>query len=264
MNKLLGLDFTGSAPDLPPVAEGSHGLETPETTPAKQRGSNVSTVSQQSTMFQQSDAKMTVLMAMFIYQNAIPFRQAEDHAFQAMIMHARNISSDFKFPGREKIRGPLLTACHDRHMLTVKEKLLNEAHIYGNHAQGDGANIGVPLVNVLMGGVHLPVAVVKILDCRDHMLGGNKKDASFLAKEFIGPMLDLDPKKEYFDLQIFDGASVCKKAQRIMSVQWPRLTCITGAEHTLHNIFKGIGKLSEISVIIKQDKVSKHWFFWIP
>ena len=34
----------------------------------------------------------------------------EDHAFQAMIMHTRHISSDYKFPGREQIRvgGPQL------------------------------------------------------------------------------------------------------------------------------------------------------------
>ena len=52
-------------------------------------------------------------------------------------------------------------------------------------------------------------------------------------------MNDLDSDKKLVDLHMFDGASVCRKAQNILKVVYHMLSCIFGAEHNCHNLFKG-------------------------
>ena len=54
---------------------------------------------------------------------------------------------------------------------------------------------------------------------------------------------------------MFDGASVCRKAQNILKVFYPMLFCIVGAEHTCHNVFKGWASIEEITKLCIEDKV---------
>ena len=75
-----------------------------------------------------------------------------------MISAARNVSRDYKLPGRETVRGTLIDNFFENHIKNQREKLLNGADIYGLHFQGDGAIIKeTPLLNILSGGVHLRV-----------------------------------------------------------------------------------------------------------
>ena len=76
-----------------------------------------------------------------------------------MISSARNVSRNYKLPGRETLQGPLLGNCFDNHIKNQREKLLNGADIYGIHFQGGGATIkDTPLLNILSGG-GLPTCV---------------------------------------------------------------------------------------------------------
>ena len=52
------------------------------------------------------------------------------------------------------------------------------------------------------------------MDYTGHIKGGHKKDAICFADSFFDPMNDLDPEKKLVDLQMFDGATVCRKAQK--------------------------------------------------
>ena len=71
-------------------------------------------------------------------------------------------------------------------MKNQHEKLLNGAGIYGLHFQGDGATIKyIPLLNILAGGVHLPVSVQNIVYCICNITGGHKKDDKFVAVIFL-------------------------------------------------------------------------------
>ena len=98
-----------------------------------------------------------------------------------MIRSSRKVLWDYKLPGRETVRGPFIDKCFDNHIKNQREKLLNEADIFGLHFQGDGATIkGKPLLNILAGGVHLSMSVKKIVDCTGHVTGGHNKDAIFL------------------------------------------------------------------------------------
>ena len=65
-----------------------------------------------------------------------------------------------------------------------------------------------------LGGVHLPVSIQNIVYCTGHITGGHKKDAKFFTYIFFYPINYLDPEKKLVDLYMFDGASVCIKAQK--------------------------------------------------
>ena len=58
------------------------------------------------------------------------------------------------------------------------------------------------------------MSVQKIMDCTGHIKGGHKKDAKFVAGSFFDTMNDLDPEKKLLGLNMFNGASVCRKAKK--------------------------------------------------
>ena len=57
------------------------------------------------------------------------------------------------------------------------------------------------------------------------------------------------------DLHLFDGTSVCIKAQKMLKVVYPMLSCIVGSDHTCHNVFKGWEYIEEIMKLCREDKV---------
>ena len=105
--------------------------------------------------------------------------------------------------------------CFDNHIKNQREKFLTGADIYGLHFQGDGATIkDTPLLNILAGGVYLPMSVQNIVECTGHITGVHNNDANFFRESFFDPVNDLDPEKKLVDLHMFDGYSVWRKAQK--------------------------------------------------
>ena len=105
-------------------------------------------------IFSAVETKLTSLIGMAIFKNDIQFRIGGEETFRAMISAARNVSSNYKLPGRETVRGPLIDNVFENHINKQREKSLNGSDIYGNHFQGDGATIkDTPLLNILAGGV---------------------------------------------------------------------------------------------------------------
>ena len=152
-----------------------------------------------------------------------------------MVSADRKISRDYKLPGMEAVQGKLIDKCFDSHINNQCEKLLNGEDIYVIHFQCDGATIkNTTLINILSGGggVKLPVSFQNIVDCTCHTKGGHNKVAKFVAEILFDPINDLDPEKKLMDLNMFDGASVFRKAQHILKVVYPMLSYIVGEEHT--------------------------------
>ena len=79
------------------------------------------------------------------------------------------------------------------------------------------------------GRAYLPIAVLNYIGFRNQILSGYNKNSKLIDNKFISPMLDLDTDNNYMDMQILDVSSICKKAQKIINIQWKRLTCIVGA-----------------------------------
>ena len=173
-----------------------------------------------------------------------------------MISAARKISRDYKNPGRETLKRPLIDNCFENHIKNQRNKLLNWEDIYGLHFQGDGATIkDTPPLNILAGGVYLPVSVQKIVDCTCNIIGGHKKDAKFVAYSFFYPMNYLDPENKLVDLHMFDGASMFRKYQKILKVVYPMMSYIFGADNTYHNVFKEWASIEKITKLCIEDKV---------
>ena len=84
-------------------------------------------------------------------------------------------------------------------------------------------------------------------DCTYHITGGHKKYDKFVAESFFDPINELDPEKKLVDLHMFDGTSVCIKAQKILKVVYTMLSFIVGAYHIFHNVFKGWASIEEIT-----------------
>ena len=78
-------------------------------------------------IFSAAEAKLTPFIGMIIFNNGIQFRIGEDQTFREMISYARNVSRDYKLPGRDRVRGPLLDNCSDNNIKNQREKLLNGA-----------------------------------------------------------------------------------------------------------------------------------------
>ena len=144
-----------------------------------------------------SMVSVTSLIGITIFNNDLRFRMGEDETFRAMMGTARNISKDYNMTERETMRGPLLDNCFENHIKKQREKLLNREDIYGLHFQGDGATIKeTPLLNILAGGVYLPVSVQNIVDCTCHITCGHKKDSKIVVDSFFDPMNDLYPENK--------------------------------------------------------------------
>ena len=84
-------------------------------------------------IFSAEEAKLISLIGITIFNNGLQFRIGEDKTFRAIISDSRNISSNYKLPGREIVRGPLLDNRFDNHIKNQREKLLKGADIYGLH-----------------------------------------------------------------------------------------------------------------------------------
>ena len=132
-----------------------------------------------------------------------------------MISSDRNFSRDYNLQGRETVQGTLLDNYFESHTKNQHEKLLNGADIYGLHCKGDDATIkDTHLLNILAGGVYLPVPVQNILYFTGHITGDHKKGSEFVTESFFYPMNYLDPDNTLVYIHMFYGASVCRRAQK--------------------------------------------------
>ena len=99
------------------------------------------------------------------------------------------------------------------------------------------------------------MSVQNILEFIGKITGGHNKDSKFVAEIFFDPMNELDPEKKILDLHMFDGSSVCRKAQNVLRFVYPMLSCIVGAYHTCHHMFKGCEYIEEITKMCIKYKV---------
>ena len=104
-----------------------------------------------------------------------------------------------------------------------------ESEIFGLLFLGDGVTISrVPLLNILVSGKNLPVAVLELVDCQGHLADGGTKNASFICNRFRDHFKRIDPHKSITDVIMFDGASNVQLAGEFLKVNYPKITVIRG------------------------------------
>jgi hypothetical protein len=130
-----------------------------------------------------------------------------------------------------------------------KAALLAEAETFGLQFVGDGATIKrMPFINVLGICGYAPPKVLAIHDCSEHLAGGGKKDAPFIAQLFESEVEQLDPSKTLTNVFFFDGASHVQKAGKILEAINPGAYCLHGSEHVILLFVSDISKLKPIKV----------------
>ncbi len=93
-------------------------------------------------------------------------------------------------------------------------------------------------------------ALLDIVDCTSEIAKGGKKDAKYIAG-LLKPIIswieqNKDPNNQktdhqgVVDLVLFDGASNVQNAGKLVSITYPRITVVHGAEHVVSLFFKEI------------------------
>ena len=196
--------------------------------------------------------RMDIAVADFIFSNALPISLVECTKFQHLIKCARFVPPNYSPPYRKKMTGNLLDGLYQSAYSKEIESLLKQSKIFGVALFGDGATIKkVPLMNFLGSSPNNPVALLKIVDCSNEMASGGNKNAKYIAG-LIKPIISRiettkDPlckrngdHRGVVDLLLFDGASNVQKAAKLVSVEYPRITVIHGAEHVVSLFFKDV------------------------
>jgi hypothetical protein len=107
-----------------------------------------------------------------------------------------------------------------------------------------------PMMNLLGLSPNNPFALLDTVDCTSEMAKGGKKDAKYivgLLKPIISRIEQTkDPNNQktdhqgVVDLVLFDGASKVQNAGKLVSITYPCITVVHGAEHVVSLFFKDI------------------------
>ena len=82
---------------------------------------------------------------------------------------------------------------HDQNMESNLILIEKESDIFGFLFLGDGATISrVPLLNILVSRKNIPVAVLELVYCQDHLTDGGKEDGIFKCNKFLEHMKKLN------------------------------------------------------------------------
>ena len=208
-----------------------------------------------------AEEKLSNCIAKFIFELGLPFSTCESKHLLLIISLSKHVSSTYKPPTRNNLATNYLSKLHTNYKEKGKQKLLDEANIFGLSVMGDGATIKrKPLFNVMMSGIHEPCFVASVKDCSKDLAKGQDKTGEYLSQKYICDMEEIDPNRKLFDCVMFDGGSNFQKAGRLMKIQYPRLNVIHGCEHVLDLYFKDIVKIPEIDRLIKMYRLVNNMF----
>ena len=86
------------------------------------------------------------------------------------------MSKIYQPPKRKLISKDILDVIHDQNMEMNLSLIEKESDICGLLFLGDGATISIiPLLNILVSGENIPVAVLELVDCQGHLADGGEK-----------------------------------------------------------------------------------------
>ena len=191
-------------------------------------------------------------IANFIHAHGLAFSLSEDDLFRQVIRKARLAPTSYTTPSRKMVSGTLLHSNHARVCRENDAKLIKEGRVYGIGACGDAATINkTPFVNLLASTPSHPSIPLEVVDCSEQMEDGGKKDAGYLAEQFLRHMKRLDPERNMFDLVQFDGGTNFQKAGSILEEHFPLVTTNHGAEHCMDLFFKDVNEHWVMQLLIK-------------
>ena len=85
---------------------------------------------------------------------------------------------------------------HDQNMEMNLSLIKKESDNFELLFLGDGATISrVPLLNILVSGNNLSVAVLELVDCQGHLADDGGNNATFICNRFFEHIKIIDPHK---------------------------------------------------------------------
>ena len=137
-------------------------------------------------MMPSDKTRLTVAIAGIIISKVLSFNQAQKPRFNKVLDLARTLSKCYQPPNRKIIYKDLLDAIHDHNMERNLSLIKKESGIFGFLFLGDGATIyRIPLLNILVSGENIPVAVLELVDCQGYLVYGGETDRNFVCARFI-------------------------------------------------------------------------------
>jgi hypothetical protein len=195
--------------------------------------------------------QMDIAIADFIFSNGLLISLVERAKLHRLIQSARHIPPKYTPPYRKKMAGPLLEDIYQSTYDEQMRSLLKESKVFGISLFSNGTTIRkVPMMIFLGSSPNNPFALLDIVDCTSEMAKGGEKDAEYIAgllKPIISQIEQTkDPNNQktdhrgVVDLVLFDGASNVQNARKLVSITYPRITIVHGAEHVVSLFFKDI------------------------
>ena len=126
---------------------------------------------------------------------------------------------------------------------------------------GDSATIyRVPLLNILVSGKNLPIAVLELVGCQGHLADGGINNGTFICNRFLGHFKIIDPHKSIIDVIMFDGDSNFQLAGELLKIHYPKITVMRGVEHTVYFFFNDFSKIPVVNQMITAHKAIYNLF----
>ena len=196
-----------------------------------------------------NETRLTVAIADLIIYEGSSFNLSQKPRFKKMLQLARTVSKCYQPPNRKLISKDLLDIIHDQNMESNLSLIEKESDIFGLLFLGDGATISrVPLLNILVSGKNLPVALLELVDYQGYSADGGTKNASFICNRFLDHFKIIYPHKSIIDVIMFDGASNVQLTGEFLQSIYPKITVMRGVEHTVYLFFNDVSK-PQLSII---------------
>ena len=127
-----------------------------------------------------NDTRLTVTISDIIISESLYFSLSQKHRFKKVLDLARTVSKCYRPSNRKLISKDLLAVIHDQNMERNLSLIEKESDIFGLLFLGDGATISrISLLDILVSGNNLPVAVLELSGCQGHLSDDGGKYVTF-------------------------------------------------------------------------------------
>ena len=176
-----------------------------------------------------NETRLTVEISDLIISEGLSLNLFHKYRFKKVLDLARTVSKISQPPNRKFIYKDLLGFIHDQNMKRNLSLIKQESDIFGLSFLSNGATISrIPLLNILVSGKNLLVAVLELVDCQGQLEDGGEKDVICICTRFTDNVRNTNPHKSIIHVVIFDGASNVHLAGKLLKIHCPKVSIMRG------------------------------------
>ena len=132
-----------------------------------------------------NETRFTVAITDLIISESFSLNLSQKPRFKKVLDFARTVSKSYQ-PSKIKLLYKYIwDVIHNQNIKRNLSLIKKESDIFGLLFLVDGVTISrIPLLEILVSGKDLPVAVLELVDCQVHLADCGKKDGSFICNIF--------------------------------------------------------------------------------